>query len=207
MAVIQKETLSVHVPALATCGWRMSQIRDLALALSKADEGEVWDIVPEGINPMERMTLCKLEAEATGGMITPESVVRRYALPAHTLDMDKDAHSGMPSTSFEIPVELRAVAHTGLYVVDGIYSNGKVSFPVKNLVPFGEQTGQIMAHLAGCFSTRCSKEFMKEICSAQAQDERFMAIARQVEARGGLDYATAPKLSAETKLAKEELGL
>jgi hypothetical protein len=207
VAMITKEALAVLVPALGTCGYKASSIHRLALTLSTASEGKLESLVGSDLNAMEDMTIGKLLAELTDGIVTPESVVRRYAIPGHTRDMDIAAKSGMPSTSAEIPEDVRAVAHTALWIRDEVYDNGKVAFSVRGLVPLGDQSGNLIVHLAGSISSRCSYEFLSEINKAQAEDTLFMTQARLIAKRGGLDYRVAPVLTRNTLEAKQELGL
>jgi hypothetical protein len=205
--MITNKALAVLVPALGTCGYRASSIHRLALTLSTATEGELESLVGSDLNAMENMTIGKLMAESREGVVTPESVVSRYALPAHTRDMDFAAKPGMPSTSSEIPGDIRAVAHTAMWIRDGVYDNGKVSFPVRGLVPLGDQSGNLIAHLAGSINSQCSEVFLAEISKLQSEDELFMREAKLIAACGGLDYATAPELTKNTREAKRELGL
>jgi hypothetical protein len=207
VAMITNEALAVLVPALGTCGYKDSSIHKLAMLLSTATEGRLEDIVGDSLNAMEAMTLEKLDAESVSGLITPEAVFSRYALPNHTRDMDMAAKPDIPSTSFEIPEEIRAVAHTALWLRDGIYDNGKVSFPVKGTIPLGKQDGNLFVHLAGCIASGCTTEFLEGVTRKQSENELFMRQARIIASMGGLDYENAPVLRRNTLQAKKELGL
>lgn len=204
MSYLPEETSAVLVPSLATCGGDTGPLFQVARAITEKGKGELWVIVPELLHPLAQPSLKKLEAESRDGIITTESVLRRYGLPAHFHEMNDEANRGMASVAREIPPEIRAIAHTLLPLrEDGTYVNEGRTIRFRGIVPLGAQDGVLVVHLAGVFACKCSKEAVRELLHEQASDPELMSMVDKVKT---LDYE-GTQLRKATLRAKEELGL
>lgn len=203
MPYVTKEALDVLIPSLVTCGGDVGMLYGLAKALAVSGEGELWNALPRPFNPQAEKSVLALEAEAQQGAVVPESVIRRYGLPKHFHEMQKEAEAKVPSVAGEIPAEIRAIAHTLLPVKDGVYTNEGRIITLKGLVPLGEQKGYLVAHLSGVFSSGCTKEEIERLLAEQASDMEFLIQADKV---GTIDY-TGTKLQEFTLRAKTALNL
>lgn len=203
MSYLIREASSVLIPSLSTCGGDLGPLFLVAQAIKKTSEGELREIIPKKLTPVAEQSILRLEKEAVGGKILPESVTRRYGLPPHFHEMNSQAQLGMDSVAREIPVDIRPVAHTLLPLRKGVYQNEGVKISFKSLVPLGPQEGILVAHLAGVFSCHCSVEMIEKLLQEQAKDTKFMEMASRV---GKLDYGST-QLQRATVRAKEALGL
>lgn len=203
MAHLSKEAAIVLIPSLATCGGDVGMLFSVARAIKEHGEGELWEIVPEDLNPVARKSLEQLEKEAVGGVITPKSVIQRYGLSSHFHEMNRQAKAGMASVAGEIPADIRAIAHTLLPVRNGVYTNEGRTVTLRNLVPLGLQKGNLVAHLSGVFASDCSDREIEELLRKQANDPEFLAMADRV---GVIDYK-GTKLQEVTLRAKKILDL
>lgn len=198
---LDKKVAEVLIPSLATCGGNAGGMYEAAKAIKGAREGELESFMT---SPLATLSLGRLAEEAKRNSLTTESVLFRYGHPKHFQEMNLEAKRGMLSVAEEIPAEIRAVAHTLLPLrPDGTYSNEGRIISFKGLVPLGPQEGILVAHLAGVFSCRCSKQAVEKLLHAQALDPEFMAMADKVKL---LDYE-GTRLQRATQAAKAELGL
>jgi hypothetical protein len=175
----------------------------VAKAILGGEEGDLWKIIPEILAPVAEDSIRKLELEAVDGQIVPESVLRRYGLPSHFQEMNKEAQLGAMSVAREIPPEIRAVAHTLLPLTNGVYSNEGRIISFKGLVPLGPQEGNLVVHLGGVFSSGCTQGEIEKLLREQAEDSEFLQAADRV---GILDYE-GTQLQRATLRAKKVLGL
>jgi hypothetical protein len=100
--------------------------------------------------------------------------------------MHQEAASGMASVAGEITADVRAIAHTLLPIKNGVYVNEGRMITLKGLVPLGPQSGNLVAHLAGVFSSGCTKEEIESLLAEQAKDTEFLALIDRVST---IDYS------------------
>lgn len=193
----------VLICALATCGGTAGVMYEIAKLINHPGSLELEELKKRVLHPAATSSLEELEREAIDGKILPESVIRRYGLPRHFEAMKEEAERDAPSVASEIPAEFRAIAHTLLPIRNGIYANEGRIISFRGLVPLGEQTGNLVVHLGGVFSARCSAAAITRLLDEQAQCPGFLEMADKVNV---LDYE-GTTLQALTKRAKQELGL
>lgn len=203
MSTIGTVAKKVWIPALATCGGTASVVFEVAKLVSHPGSMELEEISRKNLHPMAIHSIEELEREALEGKILPESIIRRYGLPRHFQEISEEAKKGSPSVASEIPAEFRAIAHTLLPIRNGIYANEGRIISFRGLVPLGEQTGNLVVHLGGVFSSRCSEAAIHRLLQEQAECPEFLEMADKVSV---LDYE-GTTLQALTKRAKEELRL
>lgn len=203
MTLITRPALKALVPSLATCGGDVGPMFAVALALNNQEPGILDNMVPKELLPVAEQSIQKLQEQSIKGVITARSVLHRYGLPDHYRDMNEEVQLGVLSVAREIDPEIRAVAHTLLPIVNGIYSNEGRIISFKGLVPLGPQVGNLVVHLGGVFSSGCTRAEIEAILWEQAQNTEFLRAADKV---GELNYE-GTQLQRATKRAKEALGL
>lgn len=207
MPYLNKYAVPGLVSSLATCGGDAFMLFDVAEAIQKHGEGELWRVVPTNLSPMAKNSLAELEAEVINGEITPLSVLRRFGSPKHFQAMNEQAKKGMRSIADNIPADIRPIAHTLLPVtpIEGgwVYANGGRYVTLKGLVPLGPQEGNLVVHLAGVFNSSCSRKEIEKLLQEQEENDEMMAMADRV---GTIDYS-GTNLQKVTIGAKEALNL
>ncbi len=203
MTLITSQALKVLVSSLATCGGDVGPMFIVATALNKSALENLEGMIPADLMPIAENSIQKLKEQGINGVITANSVLHRYGLPDHYRDMNEEAQLGVLSVAREIEPEIRAVAHTLLPLTNGIYQNEGRIISFEGLIPLGSQRGNLVAHLGGVFSSRCTKKEIEQLLFEQASDMEFM---KAVDRVGTLNYE-GTQLQRATKRAKEALGL
>lgn len=206
MSIITEKAIELLVPSFATCGGDQGEMFWVARSIvgsSSSDLRTLIEKTPDILAPIREDAIKKLEKEAKNGTIGPASVLRRFGHPNHYWEMEDQANRGLDSVAREIPIEIRAVAHTLLPITNGVYSNEGRIISFRGLVPLGPQDGNLVVHLGGVFSSRCTQKEIEELLREQAKDIEFLKAADKV---GELNYE-GTQLQRATIRAKEALGL
>jgi hypothetical protein len=203
VAYLEKKASESLANALVTCGGVNGPFYLVARQIASSGGGELGFILKGELGIVADATISKLRYYAQNGHITPNSVLSRYGFPQHFHEMNEEAQKGMNSVAREVPAEYRAVAHTLLPIRNGVYSNEGRIISFKGLVPLGPQTGNLVAHLGGIFSSGCSDAEINALLAAQAEDVDFLKMADKV---GTLDY-DGTRLQRDTLAAKKEMRL